>query len=109
VLSNGNQAQQEDKLRRTGLLALSGRVLTSDLLGVAKPFPETFVRACAVSGVEVSRAVYVGDRLDVDAEVATAAGLRGVWLDRLGQSVPTPLARISSLAELPAVLGLDEG
>lgn len=28
VLSNGDQSQQEDKLRRTSLLPLAGRVLT---------------------------------------------------------------------------------
>lgn len=107
VLSNGDRVQQEDKLRRTGLLPLVGRVLTSDLLEVAKPDPRAFQRACAAARVDVADAVYVGDRLDVDAEASTAAGLRGVWLDRLDRAVPAPLERIESLAELPALLGLD--
>jgi putative hydrolase of the HAD superfamily len=104
VLSNGDQAQQEDKLRRTGLLDLAGRVVTSDFLGVAKPSPEAFRRACDASGVPVEQAVYVGDRLDVDAEAAAAAGLRGVWLDRLDRPEQTSLERITTLRDLPALL-----
>lgn len=104
VLSNGDQAQQEDKLRRTGLLALAGRVLTSDHLGVAKPAPEAFRRACHASDVPVEQAVYVGDRLDVDAQAATAAGLRGIWLDRLDRPEQTTLDRIARLSELPGLL-----
>lgn len=109
VLSNGDQAQQEDKLRRTGLLPLAGRVLTSDLLGVAKPFPEAFRRACEQCGVDVADAAYVGDRLDVDAEGSAAAGLRGIWLDRARSEAPTSLERIGSLEELPALLGVTSG
>lgn len=73
---------------------------------MAKPSPVAFERACAAAGVDVSQAVYVGDRLDVDAQASTAAGLRGVWLDRPRGSVSTPLERIRSLAELPALLGI---
>lgn len=109
VLSNGDQAQQEDKVRRTGLDRHVGVVLTSGLLGVAKPDPEIFTAACRQLGVPPSGAAYVGDRLDVDAEAASTAGLRGIWLDRTsaaGHGVP-PTSRVqavASLTELPAVL-----
>jgi putative hydrolase of the HAD superfamily len=104
VLSNGDQAQQEAKLRRTGLLGHLDAVLTSDLLGVAKPESGSFRAACAELGVAPADAVYVGDRVDVDARAATAAGLRGVWLNRLGAPDQPGVETISSLAELPALL-----
>jgi putative hydrolase of the HAD superfamily len=106
VLSNGDQAQQEAKLRRTGLAGLVPDVFTSGGLGVAKPDPAAFRAACDRLGVPPGRAAYVGDRADVDAVAATAAGLRGVWVNRLGEAAPSGVAVIGSLAELPARLGL---
>ena len=104
VLSNGDQAQQEDKLRRTGLLGHVEAVLTSDGLGVAKPQAAAFRLACERLDVEPSRVAYVGDRLDVDARPATAAGLCGVWLDRTDRGEGPYAPTIASLAELPGLL-----
>ena len=78
VLSNGNQEQQEEKISRTGLGHYIDIVLTSDQLGVAKPDPRAFELACVRLGVPARAAVYVGDRLEIDALAATAAGLRGI-------------------------------
>ena len=70
---------------------------------MAKPDPDAFTAACARLAVAPQAAVYVGDRLDVDARAATAAGLRGVWLDRTGDGAavtPYGVVRISTLDEL---------
>jgi putative hydrolase of the HAD superfamily len=48
--------------------------------------------------------MYVGDRLDVDAQGATAAALRGVWLNRRGAAPAPGVETITSLAELPSRL-----
>ncbi len=82
-------------------------MIVSGECGVAKPAPRIFELACDAMGVPPSQAVYIGDRRDVDAEGACAAGLHGIWIDRLGASAAdpdVPLRRIRSLAELPAVL-----
>jgi putative hydrolase of the HAD superfamily len=104
VLSNGNQDQQEEKVSRTGLDSYLEVVLTSDRLGVAKPDPRAFELACRRLAVPVHAAVYVGDRLDVDARASTAAGLRGIWLNRKGSDVPSGVEAIDDLADLPGVL-----
>jgi len=109
VLSNGDQAQQEDKVARTGLGPYVDVVLTSDLLGVAKPDPAAFTSACARLGVRPEQAAYVGDRLEVDALAAGAAGLRGIWLDRGGGHRPAGVEAVSGLARLPGLLGLRIG
>lgn len=105
VLSNGDHAQQEDKITRTGLGGLVDAIITSSDLGVAKPDSRAFTMAASRLGVAPSAAAYCGDRLDVDARAATAAGLFGVWLNRAGE---TPKAldvpAIVSLIELPSVL-----
>lgn len=104
VLSNGDQGQQERKVSRTGLGRYIDVVLTSDRLGVAKPDPRVFVLACSRLGVPPHAAVYVGDRLEVDAVAAAAAGLRGIWLNRKGGAVPPGVEAIDDLAELPGLL-----
>lgn len=106
ALSNGDQAQQEDKIARAGLRPYLDAVLTSDLLGPAKPDPEIFASACRRLGVAPEKSVYVGDRLDVDAVAASRAALRGIWLDRSGGAAPPGVDRITSLAELPLLLQL---
>ena len=103
VLTNGDQAQQEAKVIRTGLAGHVAAVLSSDALGVAKPDPSAFTTACARLGVAPGAAAYVGDRLDVDALAATAAGLHGIWLDRTGAGTagaPDGIIRITTLADL---------
>lgn len=107
VLSNGGQKQQEHKLRRTGLLDHFEVVMTPDGLGVAKPLPEAYRRACARLGVEPGLVAYVGDRLEVDAQAATTAGLRGIWLHRKVTDGRHHERTIDSLQELPAILGID--
>ncbi|MEJ5944531.1 HAD family hydrolase [Pseudokineococcus basanitobsidens] len=105
VLSNGDQAQQEDKLRRTHLAHHVEVVMTSSSLGASKPDPQAFALACRRLGVDPATVVYVGDRLDVDARPATAAGLRGVWLDRQGTACAEYRPTIASLADLAGTLG----
>jgi putative hydrolase of the HAD superfamily len=104
VLSNGNQEQQEKKISRTGLAPYIDVVLTSELLGVAKPSSRAFELACRRLGVRPSETAYVGDRIDVDAIAAGAAGLRGIWLNRLGAEIPAGVETVSTLADLENVL-----
>lgn len=105
VLSNGDQAQQEDKLRRTGLDGRFEIIMTSSALGAAKPDPEAFRLACERLSADPATVTYVGDRLDVDAKAATAAGLRGVWLNRQARNGGDYQPTIMSLLGLPQVLG----
>lgn len=105
VVTNGEREPQRAKLAAIGLGERFRVVVASGEEGVAKPEPEIFALACERLGVEQEQTVHVGDRLDLDAEAAAAAGLRGIWLDRLGTaSSPAHVMRISTLHELPAVL-----
>lgn len=98
----------------------------SGLTGHEKPDPEIFLAALAAARARPDEAVHVGDSLPHDVRGAQAVGIRGVLLDRRGApSVPlapstgqtddrglppsgtVPYARISTLNELPALLGID--
>jgi putative hydrolase of the HAD superfamily len=101
VLTNGDQAQQQDKVHRTGLADLVEAVIASSSLGVAKPDLATFALAADRLGVRPGAVVYVGDRLEVDARPANRAGMRGIWLDRSGTgSMPPDVRTVRSLTEL---------
>jgi putative hydrolase of the HAD superfamily len=105
VVTNGEGDPQQAKLAAIGVGERFQVVVASGEEGVAKPDAEIFARACERLGVEQEQTAHVGDRLDLDAEAATAAGLHGVWLDRLG-TAPSPahVMRIATLRELPGLL-----
>jgi len=105
VVTNGEGEPQRAKLAAIGLGERFAAVVASGEAGVAKPQAEIFTLACERLGVEAGEAAHVGDRLDLDAEGAAAAGLRGVWLDRAGEGpCPGHVARISTLRELSGAL-----
>ena len=105
VITNGNTEHQRLKLVSSGIAGRFECVLVSEECGHAKPAPEIFARACARMGEPASRALYIGDRYDVDAEGARRAGLRGVWLDRRATAGAEHLPPIiSTLDELDALL-----
>ena len=116
VITNGDLDFQT---RKMDAIALSERVehlIASGEVGVTKPDPRIFHVACERFGLAPSDALYVGDRLGTDAIGAARAGLRGVWLDRVGgpehgRELPEDaralgVRRIGSLDELPELLGL---
>ncbi|MEJ5946559.1 HAD family hydrolase [Pseudokineococcus basanitobsidens] len=107
VLTNGNTAQQKDKLAHIGLLGRVGPVLTSEALGVAKPAPGAFHALCdhlSLPGrVTPQQVLYVGDDHAVDVVGAATAGLHVVHLDRVSAGTPSGASRIETLADLAAV------
>jgi len=78
--------------------------------GIEKPAPAFFERIVSEFGVDANEIAYVGDRVDNDIEPALAAGMvavhvrRGPW-GHLHEP-PAAALRISSLGELPGVLGV---
>jgi putative hydrolase of the HAD superfamily len=102
VLTNGTIEQQTDKLRRTGLTG-HGPLFTPEDLGVAKPDPAAFGRACERWGHPPATVLSVGDRHDLDVRPARAAGLQAAHLDRrdLGpHDEPRRLTGLGRIAEL---------
>ena len=76
--------------------------LSSAELGIVKPAPEVFRAALVRAGVEPQAAVMVGDSVEDDVKGALACGCRAILLDRDRRFAGVPLARIESLADLPA-------
>jgi putative hydrolase of the HAD superfamily len=78
----------------------------SGVEGMEKPDPKIFRLALERMGVAPEHAAYVGDNVTYDVEPAAALGMTGVLLDRRGRNEDFQGLRITSLDELPGVLGL---
>ena len=75
VLTNGPSAWQRRKLELTGIGDAVDAVAISAELGVAKPDPAAFHRACKLLGVAPADTAMVGDSEPFDIAGARAAGL----------------------------------
>ena len=73
--------------------------------GVAKPDPRIFLEACNLLGVAPQEAVYVGDDLLLDVHGAQRAGLRAVWMNRIGKRNELP-EQVRPDAEVSSLDGL---
>lgn len=109
AVTNASAPHQRARLATQGISRYFDVVVSAGELGVAKPDPAIFHEACAQLGVHPSETLHIGDRLDLDALAARAAGLHGVWLDRTGGSehTDTVVPVIDSLADLPELLVTD--
>lgn len=105
LLSNGNNYPE--------YFGLEGRfdfaVYAQDI-GIEKPDPGIFQIATRRAGCSLDQLLHMGDSLETDVAAAQAVGAQGVWLNRDGLTNDTeikPDYEIQSLAELPAILGID--
>jgi len=74
-----------------------------------KPDPESFLLAASKLGLQASECVFVGDKPFTDIKGAKAAGMRTILLKRRDWGISERADfTISSLAELPHVLGEGE-
>jgi putative hydrolase of the HAD superfamily len=105
IVTNGEGQPQRAKLAAIGLTDRFAIFVASAEVGMRKPDADIFLLACEQLGVEPAAAAHVGDRLDLDAQGAATAGLRGIWLDRVGAGeAPEQVVRISGLHELTAAV-----
>ncbi len=114
VLSNTVWPREwhEGFFRRDGVLhLLDGAVYTSEVPWT-KPSPEAFRAAAAAVGVEdLSRCVYVGDRLFDDIWGARNAGMRAIHVPhstipatQVGHTEGEPDAVVQQLSEIPELV-----
>lgn len=86
-------------LERAGLTPLFDGVVSSAVVGAAKPCPAPFLAALDLLGVQPAQALHVGDSVDNDVQGARKAGVRPVLIARDG-TAPEGIETIRSLAEL---------
>ena len=105
LVTNGDAKGQREKLARFGLAPYFDCIVIEGEFGSGKPDPRVFLHALDQLRVEPAQAWMVGDNLLSDIGGAQAAGIHGIWVDRLGNGVPEtspvrPDRIIGELAEL---------
>lgn len=108
IITNGPPGLQRSKIAATGLEPLVDAIVVSGEHGVEKPEREIFGIALGMLGLEAPDALHIGDNQVADVEGAQRAGLKAVWVDRVGAAPTcTPDAVVTDLGGvldlLPAV------
>ena len=112
LVTNGDAAQQRDKIDRFDLACLFDVIVIEGEFGCGKPEARVYRHALAGLGVRAADACMVGDHLEFDVDGPQQLGVRGIWVDREGAGLPEgsavrPHRIIHSLRELTALLPED--
>ncbi|HEX6230354.1 MAG TPA: HAD-IA family hydrolase [Actinomycetota bacterium] len=96
----------ERLLERLGVRRYFEVRVISGVEGLEKPDPRIFELAMERAGVRPTESVYVGDNPEFDVDPALAVGMFPVLIDRRGRFPDASGVRITSMDQLPGVLGL---
>jgi putative hydrolase of the HAD superfamily len=114
IISAGWTVKQAEKIVRLRITEfLDPRaIFISDQIGISKPNPKLYKKACDAVGVDPREAMYVGDNPRADVEPAKKLGMVSVWMRRSGRHVleagmPKPDYQIRNFHELRDVLVRD--
>lgn len=108
VVSNA-EGRVEHDLNAAGYAGQFETVVDSEVVGVEKPDPRIFRLAMERMQAEPKTTLFVGDVPAVDVEGARAAGITPVLVDSHDLYAALDVARIRSIADLPALLGAGPG
>jgi putative hydrolase of the HAD superfamily len=89
-----------------GFAGAMDHIVASAEVGIAKPDPDIFVDVCSRMEVLCHRVLHVGDSIVDDIEGARSAGMQAVLVQRDEVVLLRDTRSISSLAQLPELLGL---
>ena len=106
LLSNGNTYPE-----RCGLEGYFTFVVFSQDVQVEKPDPRIFEITAQRAGCELAQILHIGDSIETDIAGARNAGVSSVWLNRenvLNDTETQPNYEVTSLTEIPAIVGLDK-
>lgn len=110
LVTNGPAEIQRPKIELLEIEPLFPVIVISEEAGVWKPDPAIFEIALERCAIAAADAIYVGDSAEHDIPGAHAAGMRAVWVNRLGIDWPgarPPDAEIRDLYQLLPLLGID--
>jgi len=100
AVTNNLVAEQERKLRDTGMRDLFDGLVISEAAGVSKPDPAIFELALRTAGVSAQEAIMLGDSWANDVMGAVGAGVAAAWLDRTGAGRPDSAVEVLELTSL---------
>lgn len=89
IISAGLRIKQAEKLIRLGVWRYINpkAVFITDEVGIGKPNPKLYARACATMGLDPQECMYVGDHPLHDVDPANKVGMITVWNQREGRHI----------------------
>lgn len=100
VISNGGHQTRLNILQGLGFLHYFELVVSSELVGIAKPKPAIFHYTAAQLDVEHHTCLYVGDHPINDIQGASQAGMQALWLAGFHDSVVNHTHKIQNLLQI---------
>src|SRR5262245_26702862 len=88
LVTNGDRRQQRRKIEQYDLARFFDVIVIEGEFGCGKPEEVVYRHALSALRVPAEEAWMVGDHLEWDVDAPQRLGLRGVWVDALGQGVP---------------------
>jgi putative hydrolase of the HAD superfamily len=114
VITSGLMIKQAEKLVRLGIYEFltPTAIFISDQIGINKPNPKLYRRACSDLNLKPARCIYVGDRPRSDVDPPNALGMVTVQLRRGGrhekeEGKTKPAYEVRDFNELRAILERD--
>jgi len=105
LLSNGNS--HAAALGITDLIEFE--VFSQNHGGIENPDPRIFEITAMKTGCPIGQLLHVGDLFEIDLLGTLDSGAQSAWLNRnSGEQGPSPVNQISTLAELPGLLGVPQ-
>lgn len=100
LLTNGERAQQLQKLARFAMRDAFDLIVCTSDLPAGKPDPRAYAGALGPLGVDPSQAVMIGDSYDADYDGAIRFGMRAIHLDREGSAAQQADVRVRTLDDI---------
>lgn len=114
IITAGPTVKQAEKLVRLGITHCfdANAIFISDQIGISKPNPKLYLRACQEVGVDPRKAMYVGDNPTNDIDPPKSLGMITVLNRRNGKYASVlcrsePDYRISNFTQLREILRSD--
>ena len=104
VITNGDGAQQRQKLEQMGIADRFDSVVISGDVGVAKPQREIFDRGAEELGLAPNELLFIGDNPENDVRGARQAGWHAIWLNRDCSRQEVVALTVADLTDVPRLV-----
>lgn len=92
IITSGLRIKQSEKLVRLGVWPFLDQkaIFITDEVGIGKPNPKLYRRACDAMDLDPAKVMYVGDNPVNDVHPANQTGMVSVWNKRKGRHIDLP-------------------
>jgi putative hydrolase of the HAD superfamily len=111
VATNADESGAEEvrkALERVQIASYFSRIFSSSDLKVSKPSPGFFKKIVVLLNSSPEKICMIGDSIEKDVLPSIHLGMKGIWFNPEGNSVPAGIISISNMADLPEAIGLND-